>query len=139
MTKAFDSAVRLLTRREHSALELYNKLKQKGYSSIEIKEALDTCQRMNLQNDGRFVEVYSHLRIRQGYGPLKISQELSSKGIDKGLIHQFLQQEQDNWLHYALNVWQKKVKDNSIFLLTKCKSSCVFCFIVDLVWMWLLR
>ncbi|ARB91712.1 recombination regulator RecX [Legionella longbeachae] len=110
MTKAFDSAVRLLTRREHSALELYNKLKQKGYSSIEIKEALDTCQRMNLQNDGRFVEVYSHLRIRQGYGPLKISQELSSKGIDKGLIHQFLQQEQDNWLHYALNVWQKKSK-----------------------------
>ncbi|VEB34783.1 Regulatory protein RecX [Legionella sainthelensi] len=110
MTKAFDSAVRLLARREHSALELYDKLKQKGYSSIEVKEALDTCERMNLQNDGRFVEAYSRLRIRQGYGPLKISQELSNKGIDKELIHQFLQQEQDNWLQYALNVWQKKSK-----------------------------
>lgn len=110
MTKALDSAVRLLSRREHSALELYDKLKQKGYSSIEAQEALDTCQRMNLQSDGRFVDVYGHSRIRQGYGPLRISQELSNKGIDKELIHQFLQQEQENWLSYALNVWQKKSK-----------------------------
>ncbi|KTD10744.1 Regulatory protein RecX [Legionella gratiana] len=110
MTEAFDSAVRLLSRREHSALELYDKLKQKGYSSIEAQEALDACQRMDLQSDCRFVEVYSHLRIRQGYGPLKISQELSTKGIDKELIHQLLQQEQENWFQHALNVWRKKSK-----------------------------
>lgn len=67
---------------------------------------------MDLQNDHRFVETYGRSRIRQGYGPLKISQELSSKGIDKDLIHQFLQQEEENWLPYALNVWQKKSKGN---------------------------
>lgn len=110
MTKAFDSAVRLLSRREHSALELYDKLKQKGYSSIEAQEALDACQRMSLQDDCRFVDVYIHSRIRQGYGPLRISQELSSKGIEKELIYQFLQQEQANWLAHALTVWQKKSK-----------------------------
>lgn len=110
MTKAFDSAVRLLSRREHSRVELYDKLKQKGYNPIEIKNALEECQRLDLQNDYRFVEIYSRSRIRQGYGPLKISQELSSKGIDKELIHQFLQQEEDNWLAYALDVWQKKSK-----------------------------
>lgn len=110
MTKAFDSAVRLLSRREHSRVELYDKLKQKGYNPIEIKNALEECQRLDLQNDYRFVEIYSCSRIRQGYGPLKISQELSSKGIDKELIHQFLQQEEDNWLAYALDVWQKKSK-----------------------------
>ncbi|KTD03401.1 recombination regulator RecX [Fluoribacter gormanii] len=108
MTKAFDCAVRLLSRREHSALELCDKLKQKGYSAIEAKKALDECQRLDLQSDRRFVEICSRSRIRQGYGPLKISQELSSKGIDKELIHQFLQQEQDNWLTYALDVWHKK-------------------------------
>ncbi|HHF7373227.1 recombination regulator RecX [Legionella bozemanae] len=110
MTKAFDSAVRLLSRREHSRVELYDKLKQKGYNPIEIKNALEECQRLDLQNDYRFVEIYSRSRIRQGYGPLKISQELSSKGVDKELIHQFLQQEEDNWLAYALDVWQKKSK-----------------------------
>ncbi|CAM3021270.1 Regulatory protein RecX [Legionella steigerwaltii] len=110
MTKAFDSAVRLLSRREHSALELYDKLKQKGYSAIEVNNALDECRRLDLQNDQRFVETYSRSRIRQGYGPLKISQELSSKGIDKELIQQFLQQEKDNWLAYALDVWHKKSK-----------------------------
>ncbi|PWY56385.1 recombination regulator RecX [Legionella qingyii] len=110
MTKAFDCAVRLLSRREHSALELCDKLKQKGYSAIEAKIALDECQRLDLQSERRFVEIYSRSRIRQGYGPLKISQELTSKGVDKELIHQFLQQEQDNWLTYALDVWQKKSK-----------------------------
>ncbi|MBI2786879.1 MAG: recombination regulator RecX [Legionella longbeachae] len=110
MTKAFDSAVRLLSRREHSAIELCDKLKQKGYSPVEIKEVLDACQQLDLQNDSRFVEAYSRSRIRQGYGPLKISQKLSSKGIDKELIHWILQQEQDNWLTYALDVWQKKSK-----------------------------
>ncbi len=112
MTKALDAAVRLLSRREHSAVELSDKLKQKGYSLIEIKNALEECQRLDLQNDHRFVETYGRSRIRQGYGPLKISQELSSKGIDKDLIHLFLQQEEENWLPYALNVWQKKSKGN---------------------------
>ncbi|WP_454783142.1 recombination regulator RecX [Legionella sp. WA2022007384] len=113
MTKAFVCAVRLLSRREHSALELCDKLKQKGYSAIEAKKALEECQRLDLQSDRRFVEICCRLRIRQGYGPLKISQELSSKGVDKELIHQFLQQEEDNWLTYALDVWQKKTKGQS--------------------------
>lgn len=110
MTKAFECAVRLLSRREHGAIELGDKLKQKGFSAAEAKEALDNCQQLDFQNDHRFVESYSRSRIRQGYGPLKISQELSSKGIDRELIQSILQQEDENWLTYALAVWQKKNK-----------------------------
>ncbi|MDR3502052.1 MAG: recombination regulator RecX [Legionella sp.] len=110
MTKAFDCAVRLLSRREHGAIELYEKVRQKGFCSSEAQEAVDTCQQMDLQNDHRFVEVYSRSRIRQGYGPLKIRQELNSKGIDKDIIQDVLQQEEDHWLAYALEVWQKKSK-----------------------------
>ena len=109
MTKAFDCAVRLLSRREHSSAELSDKLKQKGFSPIEVKEALGTCQRLGLQSDHRFVEIYSRSRIQQGYGPLKICQELSSKGIEKEIINHVLQQEYD-WLKYALDVWKKKCK-----------------------------
>lgn len=110
MTKAFDSALRLLSRREHGAVELSNKLEQKGFDPSDIKDALDACQRLGLQSDSRFIENYSRSRIRQGYGPLKITQELKSKGIDSELIVHELEQERDNWVSYALEVWDKKCK-----------------------------
>lgn len=110
MTKAFDSALRLLSRREHGAMELSKKLQQKGFGSTEIKDALDACQRLGLQSDDRFVENLTRSRIRQGYGPLKIIQELKSKGIDSDLIEHELEQERENWVSYALDVWDKKCK-----------------------------
>ncbi|RUR18843.1 recombination regulator RecX [Legionella sp. km535] len=110
MTKAFDSAIRLLSRREHGAMELYKKLEQKDFDSAEINNALDACKRLGLQNDVRFVEEFIRLRIRQGYGPLKIMQELASKGVDRDLIHSELAKERDNWGSYALAVWEKKCK-----------------------------
>jgi regulatory protein len=110
MTKAMDSALRLLTRREHGAVELCDKLKQKGFSDLEAKEAVEECQRLGLQSDSRFVEAYSRSRIRQGYGPLKITQDLKARGIDSDLIHRELAQERENWISYAMDVWQKKCK-----------------------------
>jgi regulatory protein len=110
MTKALDSALRLLARREHSLSELFIKLEQKGHSKNEIQEALDHCQKHGLQSDNRFAEVCSRARIRQGYGPLKIKQELKSKGIDDEVIHSLLQLEENNWADYAYAAWQRKYK-----------------------------
>lgn len=110
MTKAYDSALRLLCRREHSADELSVKLSQKGFQPAEINEALEECQRLGLQSDERFVEQMVRLRIRQGYGPLKISQELKSKGVGSDVIVYALEQEKGHWLHHALQVWEKKCK-----------------------------
>lgn len=110
MTKAYESAVRLLARREHGAIELSDKLKQKGFNATDVNDALSVCQKLGLQSDSRYVESFTRLRIRQGYGPLKISQELSSKGIDKELIGDVLRQEEEHWLNHALMVWQKKSK-----------------------------
>lgn len=111
MTEAKNSALRLLARREHGAKELADKLKRKGFPAEEIKEALDSCQHSDYQSDARFVEVYVRSRIHQGYGPLRIGQELKQKGIHESLIAQKMQQEQNNWLDYALAVWQKKYKE----------------------------
>lgn len=111
MTKAFDCALRLLSRREHGASELADKLALRGYSSEEVNEIIAECQRLGLQSDARYVESLCHTRIRQGCGPLKISQELQAKQVDRELIETVLQQEQDNWLTYALAVWHKKYKN----------------------------
>jgi len=108
MTKAFVSAVRLLARREHGAHELAQKLLQKKHPEHEIQDAIDECQRLDLQSDARFVENLCRARIRQGHGPARIRQDLQNVQIDRDLIDQVLDEERDNWVSYARDVWTKK-------------------------------
>ncbi len=109
--KALIFAMNLLAKREHGAGELAAKLQQKGYAHGEITAAVSECQRLGLQSDERFVEALCRVRIRQGYGPVRIRQELQSKQITCELIEQVLNQEHDNWADHALAVWQKKYKN----------------------------
>lgn len=108
MTKAFVSAVRLLARREHGAHELAQKLLQKKHPELEVYEAIAECQRLDLQSDRRFVESLCRTRIRQGHGPARIRQDLQNVRIDRDLIDQVLNEERDNWVSYAKDVWVKK-------------------------------
>lgn len=112
MTKAFDTALRLLTNREHGAQELTDKLVQKGFAIFESQAAVEKCQSLGLQSDERFSENFCRARIRQGYGPVKIRMELKSKGLSKESIDIGLLDEQDNWLEHAMTVWQKKYKNS---------------------------
>ena len=111
MTKAFEGAVRLLARREHGAHELVQKLSQKKHLVHDIQEAIAECQRLGLQSDARFVESLCRTRIRQGYGPSKIRQDLKNVKIDRELIDDALRLEQENWVSYAIDVWTKKYKE----------------------------
>lgn len=114
--------MRLLTRREHGAQELADKLAQKGYDQMEIAEAVVKCQNLGLQSDVRFVESVCAVRIRQGYGPLKIFQELQAKQIARELIDDVLKQEQNNWLNYAQAVWDKKYKNQETLSYTELQK-----------------
>lgn len=113
MTKAFVSAVRLLARREHGAHELAVKLAKYSYTTLEIDDAIAHCQDLGLQSDARFVENMCRARIRQGYGPLRIRQDLLCVQIDSELIDDALARERDNWLQFALDVWEKKYKEHT--------------------------
>lgn len=106
--------MRLLSRREHGARELAEKLARKGYGQLEIDEVLAECQRLGLQDDERFTESVCRARVRQGYGPLKIIHELQAKQIARELIDKILEQEKDNWLNHALAVWEKKYKNKGV-------------------------
>ena len=108
MTKAFSGAVRLLARREHGAHELAKKLLQKKHPEPDIQNAISECQRLGLQSDERFVESLTRARIRQGYGPARIRQDLQNVRIDRELIDRMLNDERDNWASYARDVWMKK-------------------------------
>jgi regulatory protein len=125
MSKAFSAAVRLLARREHGAHELASKLLKKGHMESDIQLAIGDCQRLGLQSDDRFAEGFCRVRIRQGYGPLRIHQELKQLQIDSDLIEEVLRLEQDNWLSHAMAVWNKKFneqQDVSFELIQKQKK-----------------
>jgi regulatory protein len=108
MDKALHCAVRLLARREHSLAELADKLAQKGHVGEEIQEALATCQRQGLQSDARFAESLCRTRIRQGYGPMRIRQELKAKSVAREHIESVLSIDPQHWLGHARDVWEKK-------------------------------
>lgn len=108
MNKALHCAVRLLARREHGLAELADKLGQKGYIEVEIQEALLTCQQQGLQSDARYADSLCRTRMRQGYGPVRIRQELKAKSVDREHIEAALSMDPHHWLSHARDVWEKK-------------------------------
>ena len=108
MNKALHCAVGLLARREHSLAELADKLAKKGYQAQDIQDALTVCQRQNLQSDARFAESLCRTRMHQGYGPVRIRQELLTKQVSRDDIDAALSMVQEDWLDLAKQVWLKK-------------------------------
>ena len=100
--------VRLLARREHSLAELADKLGQKEDLETDVQNALERCSRDGLQSDARFAESLTRTRVMQGYGPVKIRQELLAKQVSRELIDDALRMEHENWVSHAMRVWEKK-------------------------------
>jgi len=110
MREVYNTAVRLLARREHGVKDLSDKLSKRGYPSALIIEAIARCQHQGLQSDVRFAESLCRRRVQQGYGPLRIEQELQANCIAETLIEQAIHQQSINWLDAAQAVWEKKFK-----------------------------
>jgi regulatory protein len=79
--KALDTALRILTRREHSKHELVQKLKQRGFSREDIDDAILACERFEYINDERAARLYIRQLKRRGYGLKRIRLELDKKGL----------------------------------------------------------
>ena len=88
---AFDSAVRSLTRRNHSRWELKTKLIQKGFSSEEIKTTLNRLTELGYLNDQNYAYDYCRHRLKQSpRGRRLLSVELKKRGLPRDLIEQVL-------------------------------------------------
>lgn len=103
-----EQAMDLLSRREHSYVELHRKLMRKGYSADEVSAVLDQLNSENLQSDERFTESYIRSRIRTGYGPVKIKLELKQRGITECVVDQYLPTGSLFWQDKLAEVWNKK-------------------------------
>lgn len=112
MREAYDVAVGLLARREHSAQQLHRKLAQRGFDESAIASALEDCRRFNLQSDLRFAEATCRSRIARGYGPVMIKQLLQYEGVAPEIIEQVFDEihQTIDWVAEASHVWVKKFR-----------------------------
>jgi regulatory protein len=108
MLSARNYALDLLARREHTELELKNKLLVKKFDSDEIIKVIQTLQTQGLQSDARFLESYVSMRSRRGFGPIRIKAELIERGINKTLINESEAFNSLNWKELAENIICKK-------------------------------
>ena len=81
-SKCYSSALKMLMRREHSKLELSQKLQAKGFDIVEVNSSISKLVQQNYQSDDRFSEGFILMRFNQGKGPVKIASELKMRGID---------------------------------------------------------
>ncbi len=101
-------AMDLLSRREHSCLELQCKLQAYGCSLTIIESVLKQLELDELLSNERFAQAYVRMRHRRGFGPLRLQQELRERGIDIELIQQVIYSANIDWAKAAKQAYTKK-------------------------------
>jgi regulatory protein len=100
-------ALRLLSQREHSRLELERKLAQHETEPGELAKALDELQARGFISEERVVESVIHRRASK-LGMARVKQELQSKGLSAEVMAEALEQLRSTELQRAREVWTRK-------------------------------
>ena len=106
-SKCYSSALKMLMRREHSKLELSQKLQAKGFDIVDINSSISKLVQQNYQSDDRFSEGFILMRFNQGKGPVKIASELKMRGVDTFDLSIF------DWFKLAKEIRQRRFGDAS--------------------------
>ena len=101
-----------LSRREHSAKEIFQKLSYRVESQDMLLQVIDDLVEDGLLSDERFAESYFHSRKNRGFGPLRIKNELSQRGIKESIFDSI--QKDTDWTACALKVLKKKTNGKDL-------------------------
>jgi len=110
------AAMDCLARREHSLLELTQKLRRK-FPDAEprlLEQTLDELQADNLQSDNRFVEAFVRYRKSRGFGLLHIQADLKVRGIAEELLGAHLHRDDDDWQAIADDLVERKLGNRTV-------------------------
>jgi len=102
------TAMDLLARREHGRVELTRKLRQRGAPPEMIEAALDRLTEEGLLSEARYLESFVSYRARSGYGPMRIREEPSQRGLQRADIELALRESDINWQEQLKETWQRK-------------------------------
>ncbi len=107
-------AVRLLSRREHSAFEIRDKLHKRDFDEAEIEQAIIELQQGDWLSDERFAEAYIRMRQLKGFGPIRIAIELNERGVKESIVEDYLQVDDESWQQTLEQQYRKKYKNKAI-------------------------
>ncbi len=114
----YNRCIALLSRREHSVLELTQKLSQQGcgqgYNQEVIENIIAKLISLNYQSDERFAEVFCRSRVSKKNGSRKVRYELQQKGIDDHLINREIAKYPDEFLANAISLIERKAPRGDI-------------------------
>lgn len=105
-----DTALRLLSRREHSAAELKYKLARRGHEDEQAEGIVERLVESGWQSDERYAEMLVRNRIEQGYGPLRIRAELDAAAVGEAAIRAAFDGAEVDWRERACAVHARKFK-----------------------------
>jgi regulatory protein len=110
--QAMNTAVRILSNRDHSKYELKQKLRQRGFGSRVINTVIGECERFNYINDQRTADVYISQLKRKGFGKRYIRMALKKKRLSGTAIENILEQNcsEDDEFEIAGRLLEKKMK-----------------------------
>ncbi|WP_407262356.1 recombination regulator RecX [Klebsiella quasipneumoniae] len=116
--RLLDRAIRILAMRDHSEQELRRKLaapvmSKNGPEALdvtpeELEQVVAWCIENRYLDDNRFVGQFIASRNRKGYGPARIRQELSQKGIARQAVEQAMRECDIDWVSLARAQAQRK-------------------------------
>ena len=98
---AYQRALGLLVRRDHSRRELSRKLRARGVEPEDADAALLVLARQDFQNDARFAEALARTRAGAGYGPRYIRAELGTHGLTREDVETALEGCDTDWADSA--------------------------------------
>ena len=107
----YNKSLDLLSRREHSRIEIKEKLLLRYENTEQVNIVLEKLVSNNLINDSRFAEAYVLNRKRKGFGPKKIIFELISKGVTESIANEVVEIE-GGWIEAARSAFKKKYKND---------------------------
>ncbi len=90
-----ERALYLLEYRDHSAKELFDKLK-KNINEDVANDVVSKMQYLSLIDDEKYAKRYAQTLKDKGYGEIRIKNELYKKGIDPQLISDVIDEVVDN-------------------------------------------
>lgn len=100
-------AIDLLSRREHSRVELRRKLLRHAEDPDQVDSLLDELAQQNWQSDERFVR--SHLNRRANkFGTYRLLQELRQHGVDESHIQAAQTDLKETEFERAYDIWERK-------------------------------
>ena len=100
-------ALRLLSQREHSRVELERKLAAHEEEPGTLAQALDELQAKGFISEARVIESVIHRRASK-LGTARVQQELAAKGLSSQAMAEALDQLRSTEFERAREVWSRK-------------------------------